>query len=180
MKLRQYGLPLMIVALALCVGGCSCMQQAVKGEAAPAPVPEAQVVAPEETKETVAQKAEAPAAGVRASGAAVILQDIYFDFDKYNIRPGDATILKKNYEWFKTNSASKARIEGNCDERGTVEYNMVLGQKRADAAKAYLTNLGVDAKRLETVSYGKDKPIDPGHNEAAWAKNRRDHFTPLQ
>ncbi len=72
------------------------------------------------------------------------------------------------------------RIEGNCDERGTVEYNLALGQKRADAAKAYLVNLGVDGKRLETVSYGKEKPVDPGHNEEAWAKNRRDHFTSLQ
>ncbi len=74
----------------------------------------------------------------------------------------------------------KVRIEGNCDERGTVEYNLALGQKRADAAKAYLVNLGADPKKLETVSYGKEKPVDPGHNEAAWAKNRRDNFTPLQ
>ena len=117
---------------------------------------------------------EAPAE-VSAAG----LAEIYFDFDKYNIRPGDAEILKKDYEWFGSNS-SRVRIEGNCDERGTVEYNLVLGQKRADAAKGYLVNLGVDASRLDTISYGKEKPVDPGHNEAAWAKNRRDHFAPLQ
>ena len=107
------------------------------------------------------------------------LADVYFDYDKYNIRPGDADILKKNYGMLASN-AGKVRIEGNCDERGTVEYNLALGQKRADAAKAYLVNLGVDGKRLETVSYGKEKPVDPGHNEEAWAKNRRDHFTSLQ
>jgi peptidoglycan-associated lipoprotein len=72
------------------------------------------------------------------------------------------------------------RIEGNCDERGTVEYNLVLGQKRADSTKGYLINLGVDGKLLGTISYGKEKPVDPGHNEAAWAKNRRAHFLPLQ
>jgi peptidoglycan-associated lipoprotein len=104
---------------------------------------------------------------------------IYFDFDKYNIRSGDAEILNKDYEWMKGHPG-KVRIEGNCDERGTVEYNLALGQKRADAAKAYLVNLGADPGRLETVSYGKEKPVDPGHNEAAWAKNRRDNFTPLQ
>ena len=123
---------------------------------------------------------EAPAAGeAPAEVSAAGLAEIYFDFDKYNIRPGDAEILKKDYEWFGSNS-SRVRIEGNCDERGTVEYNLVLGQKRADAAKGYLVNLGVDASRLDTISYGKEKPVDPGHNEAAWAKNRRDHFAPLQ
>ena len=71
------------------------------------------------------------------------------------------------------------RVEGHCDERGTVEYNLALGQKRADAAKAYLVNLGVDGKFIETVSYGKERPVDPGHNEAAWAKNRRAHFLAL-
>jgi len=155
------------------------MQQAVKGEAAPAPAPEQKVVVPEETKEVVVPKEE-PAPAPAAAAVAAPLQDVYFAFDKYSIRPGDAEILKKDAEWFKANQNSKVRVEGNCDERGTVEYNMVLGQKRADSAKSYLTDLGVDGNRLETVSYGKEKPIDPGHNEAAWAKNRRVHFTPLQ
>jgi len=107
------------------------------------------------------------------------MNDIYFDFDKYSIRSGDAEILKKNYDWFSANSA-RAKVEGHCDERGTVEYNLVLGQKRADSAKSYMAKLGVDEKRMDTISYGKEKPLDPGHNEAAWAKNRRVHFAPIQ
>ena len=87
--------------------------------------------------------------------------------------------MKGNAEWFKANPGKKMRVEGNCDERGTVEYNLALGQKRADAAKAYIVNLGVDGKALETVSYGKERPVDPAHNEAAWAKNRRAHFLAL-
>jgi peptidoglycan-associated lipoprotein len=107
------------------------------------------------------------------------LNAVYFDFDRYSIRPADGQILKSNLDWFKANPNKKIRIEGHCDERGTVEYNLALGQKRADAARTYLINLGVDAKLLETISYGKEKPADPAHNEAAWAKNRRDDFVPL-
>ena len=180
MKLRSLGLVAAVVALGFSLSACGCFQQAIKGEVAPPAAPEQKVVAaPEEKQEiVVAPPAEAPPA---AAPAAVVVEfsDINFDFDKYNIRPGDGDILKKNYDWFSANTG-KVRIEGNCDERGTVEYNLVLGQKRADAAKGYLTNLGVDGSRLDTISYGKEKPMDPGHNEEAWAKNRRDHFTPLQ
>ncbi|MEO0249564.1 MAG: peptidoglycan-associated lipoprotein Pal, partial [candidate division WOR-3 bacterium] len=108
------------------------------------------------------------------------LQDIHFDFDKYNIRPGDAEILKKNLDWFKANPGTTVRVEGNCDERGTVEYNLALGQKRADSAKNYLVGLGVDAKRLQTVSYGKERPLCTEHNEACWAKNRNAQFVPIK
>ena len=72
------------------------------------------------------------------------------------------------------------RIEGNCDERGTVEYNLVLGQKRADSAMNFLMTLGIGKGSLETISYGKERPVDPGHNEQAWEKNRRSHFVPLK
>ena len=121
-----------------------------------------------------------PSTGPAPAPAPIVaLKDINFDFDKYNIRPGDAEILKANSAWFNANAGKKVRVEGHCDERGTVEYNLALGQKRADAAKAYLVNLGVDGKFIETVSYGKERPVDPGHNEAAWAKNRRAHFLAL-
>jgi peptidoglycan-associated lipoprotein len=88
-------------------------------------------------------------------------------------------MLKGNAAWFNANPGKKMRVEGHCDERGTVEYNLALGQKRADAAKAFIVNLGVDGKLIETVSYGKERPVDPGHNEAAWSKNRRAHFLAL-
>jgi peptidoglycan-associated lipoprotein len=108
-----------------------------------------------------------------------MLKEINFDFDKYNIRPMDAEILKGNLGWFKANAGKRVKIEGNCDERGTVEYNLVLGQKRADSAKNYLVNLGVDAKAMDTISYGKERPICTEKTEDCWAKNRRAHFAPL-
>jgi peptidoglycan-associated lipoprotein len=105
-----------------------------------------------------------------------LLKDIHFDFDKYNVRPGDADILKENAALLKEYPKIRIQIEGHCDERGTVEYNLALGERRANAAKRYLVSLGVSANRISTISYGKEKPLDPGHNEEAWAKNRRDHF----
>ncbi len=88
--------------------------------------------------------------------------------------------MKKNADWFKANANQKVRIEGNCDERGTVEYNLALGQKRADSAKNYLVGLGVNAASLDTISYGKERPVCNEHNEECWAKNRRDHFEPIK
>ena len=105
-----------------------------------------------------------------------MLKRIHFDFDKYNIRPDDAEILNQNAAVMKRFPTVKIQIEGHCDERGTSEYNLALGERRASNAKKYLISLGVDEKRISTISYGKEKPLDPGHNEEAWAKNRRDEF----
>ena len=104
------------------------------------------------------------------------LEDIHFDFDKSNIRQDDRKILSRNAAYLSKNKNVKIIIEGNCDERGTAEYNMALGERRADEAKKYLVNLGINGKRITTISYGSEKPLDPGHDEDAWAKNRRDHF----
>ena len=178
MKIKSLGLLLLVAVVGLSLAACGCFEQKMRGEAAPPAAPEQKtVVAPAQKEEIVVQKEEVPAAAPAAVVAGV--QPVYFAFDKYNVRPDDAKILNKDYEWMQANPG-KVRIEGNCDERGTVEYNLALGQKRADAAKGYLVKLGADPKRLETVSYGKEKPVDPGHNEAAWAKNRRDDFTPLK
>ena len=108
-----------------------------------------------------------------------MLKDIHFDFDKYDIRPGDAEILKENAALLMKNPGVKIQIEGHCDERGTVEYNLALGERRANSAMKYLSSLGITGDRISTISYGKEKPLDPGHNEEAWAKNRRDHFIVL-
>jgi len=180
MKIKWFGLILLVLMVGVFLGfGCS--QQVVKTEAEKPKAPEVQVVVPkaQEAKkpEPVVEKEVPKAAPV---AAAPELKDIFFDFDKYNIRPGDAEVLKNNLDWFKANPGKKVRIEGHCDERGTVEYNLVLGQKRADSTKNYLINLGVDGKLLETVSYGKERPFDPGHNEEAWAKNRRAHFLQIK
>lgn len=108
------------------------------------------------------------------------LKDIHFDFDKYNIRPDATAVLKKSAEYLLAHPTYKIQIEGHCDERGSVEYNLVLGERRAESAKKFLVNLGVDANRLSTISYGKEMPLDPRHNEEAWAKNRRCHFIILE
>jgi peptidoglycan-associated lipoprotein len=104
-----------------------------------------------------------------------LLKDIHFDFDKYDIRPGDAAILKENAALLKKYTNVKIQVEGHCDERGTVEYNLALGERRANHAKNYLVSLGISPARISTISYGKEKPLDLGHNEEAWAKNRRAH-----
>ena len=104
-----------------------------------------------------------------------LLKDIHFDFDRYDIRPIDATILKENAALLNKFTNVKIQIEGHCDERGTVEYNLALGERRATSAKNYLVSLGVASFRISTISYGEEKPLDPSHNEEAWAKNRRAH-----
>jgi peptidoglycan-associated lipoprotein len=103
------------------------------------------------------------------------LKDIYFDFDKYDIRPGDAKILDTNATWLKGNN-NLVLIEGHCDERGTNEYNLALGERRAKATMNYLVSQGVQAGRITIISYGEERPICTEHNEACWAKNRRAHF----
>ena len=108
-----------------------------------------------------------------------LLKDIHFDFDKYDIRPQDAEILKENAALLKKYPKVKIQIEGHCDERGTNEYNMALGERRANSTKNYLISLGIPAERMTTISYGEERPVDPGHNEEAWAKNRRAHFVIL-
>lgn len=108
-----------------------------------------------------------------------LLKDVHFDFDRYDIRDQDAQILKENAAILLKYPDVKVQIEGHCDERGTAEYNLALGERRANSVKKYLISLGVPAERLSTISYGKEMPLDPGHNEQAWAKNRRAHFTIL-
>jgi peptidoglycan-associated lipoprotein len=103
-------------------------------------------------------------------------EDIYFDFDQSVIRPDAQDVLRKKAEFLRENSGSSVIIEGHCDERGTSEYNLALGERRALAAKAFLMNMGISSSRLSTISYGEERPVDPGSNEEAWARNRRAHF----
>ena len=106
-----------------------------------------------------------------------VLKRIHFDFDKADIRSEDMPLLSDNAARIKQNSGLAVRIEGHCDERGTVEYNLALGDHRARAARDYLVSLGLPATRLRTISYGKEKPLDAGHSESAWAANRRAEFS---
>jgi len=108
------------------------------------------------------------------------LKDIHFNVDRYDIRPEDAEILKGIAVFLMKYPNMKIQIEGHCDERGTAEYNLALGERRANSAKNYFISLGISEDRIFTISYVREnKPIDPGHNEEAWAKNRRVHFVIL-
>ena len=134
-------------------------------EAAPAKGPEEQEVD------------EAAMAAALADKEASQFVDIHFAFDRFDLRPDARKVLDMHAKWLKAHPEFRVRMEGNCDERGTVEYNMALGQRRAASAMKYLVDLGVGKNRLSTISYGKERPLDPGHNEEAWAKNRRDLFS---
>jgi peptidoglycan-associated lipoprotein len=108
------------------------------------------------------------------------LEPIYFDFDKSNLKPDAIATLNKNAATLKKNPGMKVRIEGNCDERGTSEYNMALGDRRAVSAMKYLETVGIGADRMTAISYGKEKPLCTEHNEACWSKNRRDDLNVLK
>jgi peptidoglycan-associated lipoprotein len=112
----------------------------------------------------------------RAARESFLNELIHFEFDKSRLLPEAKAILRVKAEWLKANPEAQAIIEGHCDERGTNEYNLALGDRRAQSAKTYLVDLGIAAERLTCISYGEERPLDPGHDEAAWAKNRRDQF----
>jgi peptidoglycan-associated lipoprotein len=105
-----------------------------------------------------------------------VLKDIHFDFDKYDIRPDARPILDSIASWLRENEEVNIIIEGHCDERGTNEYNLALGEKRAKATRDYLVSLGVSPKRMSLITYGEEKPLCTEKNEACWQKNRRAHF----
>jgi peptidoglycan-associated lipoprotein len=178
---------LVITVLILCIGlvvmGCpkkTVMKEEPSVKKEEAAKTEAERAAKEQEK-TAKEQFEKSLVAERTPGIegqvfeSSLLKDIHFDFDKYDVRPGDAAILKENAALLKKFPNVKIQIEGHCDERGTVEYNLALGERRANRTKDYLVSLGISAARISTISYGKEKPLDPGHDEDAWAKNRRAH-----
>ena len=108
------------------------------------------------------------------------LQDVHFDYDRYDLRTEDRATLQQNASWLKEHANAKVEIEGHCDNRGTVEYNLALGAKRAKSVKDYLVSLGVAADRLSTISYGEELPLCREDTEECWARNRRAHSVVLQ
>lgn len=108
------------------------------------------------------------------------LSTVFFDYDKSSLTADGRRIIKANAEWMKKNASTNLQIEGHCDARGSIEYNIALGERRANAVKAYMVSQGVPAARLSTISYGKDKPLVQGDDESAYSKNRRANFMPLR
>jgi peptidoglycan-associated lipoprotein len=127
-------------------------------------------------EEQLAREQAGEEAAANAAREASQFEDIHFAFDRFDLRPDAREILDMYAKWLKAHPEYVVRIEGNCDDRGTVEYNLALGDRRAKTAMTYLVDLGINKARISTISYGKEQPLDPEHNEEAWAKNRRDHF----
>jgi peptidoglycan-associated lipoprotein len=146
--------------------------------------PPAEIKTPGGPEEIATAAVDEPAGGLKEvrPGAATAtvseLRTVYFDYNSFQLSQEAAQILQANAQWItaKEHSDVNIQVEGHCDERGSNEYNTNLGQKRAAAVREYLFRLGVDANRISTVSYGEERPIDPGHDEAAWARNRRAQF----
>ena len=144
---------------------------------APAPAPAPVVVAPPAAPPPTPP---APVASERPApvtfGPVEELKSIYFEFDRADIRPGDAKVLEGNAQWLKSHRDAQLIVEGHCDERGTNEYNVALGERRARAARDYLVSQGVESARVTVISYGEDRPVCSEHTEACWSQNRRAEF----
>jgi peptidoglycan-associated lipoprotein len=173
--MRFFNLTMIGAAVAL-VSACASQPE----PEAPGPV----VEAPATTNRTAPTTTPAPtnpgpAAGSRADFVSKVGGEdatrVYFEYDSYALDDADRAVLARHAQWLKQYPSVRVQIEGNADERGTEEYNMALGARRADAAASYLVSLGIDAGRVSTVSYGKTRPIDPGSNEGAWSRNRNAH-----
>ena len=183
MERRTASVFLVLSCVMIMASGCA-KNEIVKKDEGIAPVATAPVKAPVKTevvKEQPVKQAKV-AESIPGENAGQMgqlksaLEKIYFDFDSFKLSEAARSELVKNADMIKKDHAEKVRIEGNCDERGSDEYNLALGEKRAKVAMQYLVTLGIPAERLSVISYGKEKPADPGHDEAAWAKNRRDEF----
>lgn len=189
--MNRYGLATVLLLVPALMFGCAktpatmaASAPAPTGVAGVSPMPNAgassQPATPSDTAPPMGPQGRSATTGARPAPSEFVaardLADIHFDFDKYVIRPEDARILDANARWLKANEKDVLLIEGHCDERGTEEYNLALGDRRATATMNYLAAQGITAARMTTISYGKERPQCAEHNEACWAKNRRSHF----
>ncbi len=188
---RWSGIAAALLVVAVIFVACAKQPATISPAAAPAPIEGGEsrsagpaTAAPAPTLTTPAPSTPAPAAGPVGGArpapseftAVPDVKDIFFDYDKYDIRPGDAKTLDANAAWLKSKGNMLVLIEGHCDERGTNEYNLALGERRAKAAMNYLVSQGVQASRITIISYGEERPVCSEKSEACWAKNRRAHF----
>lgn len=168
-QMRRVSAGLVVVAISVMLLGCAAKKPGVEGGGpgglGGAPLPGGSL-------DRFKQGLEASAGGP--------LQDVNFAYDRYDLSEESRRILQSNADWLKANPATKVEVEGHCDERGTVEYNLALGAKRAKSAKDYMVSLGIAADRLSTISYGEELPLCRESDEACWSRNRRAHFVVLQ
>jgi len=156
-----------LVALGACASKPAPVETAPVEAPQPAPEPPAPVV-----QEPVAPVVQGPAPGSLEDFRVNVGERVYFDLNEYRLDPDDQSILKLQAAWLSSYPGVRILVAGNCDERGTREYNLALGERRASVVKDYLVSLGVDPSRIDTISYGKERPIAAGSDEASWAQNR--------
>ena len=190
MKKKMWIVLALLFVISVFLFTASCSKQSVKADlqdvkdavkqepapvaAAPAPAP-APVV--QKAPEPVGPSVEEIAAREKAAALkAMVNEDVFFDYDSAVLSAAAQDVLKNKSIILGKYSGVSVTIEGHCDERGTNEYNLALGERRAESAKSFLVNLGINSSRFKTVSYGEEKPLDAGHDENAWSKNRRAHF----
>lgn len=167
--MRRLGFLFTVIVIAALVFGLGCPHPT------PPPPPEQPAVTPTPA-ETTPTPPPPPPPPPKPKIQQSQFKTVYFDFDKFNLRPDAREALDYDANLLKEYPDAMVRLEGNCDERGTVEYNLSLGEKRANAVRDYLIGLGIAPNRLTTISYGEERPVDKAHTEAAWAKNRRVDF----
>jgi len=166
--MRKTPLLLLVTSAALALSACA------KKTPEALPTPPSDAPAPTPAPPPVANGQSGPRPGSQADFVASVTSDrIFFDTDKSDVSDAEQATLRSQAAWLSRNPGVRVTIEGHCDERGTREYNLALGERRANAAKNYLASLGVDAGRMTTISYGKERPDALGSDEQAWAKNRR-------
>ncbi len=173
MSTRRRGVAVLLLMVALVTAGCTSKKKKQLGHTGVDSEVSETGLAPEGSLERM--RAGRPP----GSGEGGPLDDVRFAFDSYDIDDGARSTLRGNADWLKDHADTKVEVEGHCDERGTVEYNLALGAKRARAAKDYLVALGVPADRLTTISYGEELPLCHTHDDSCWAQNRRAHFVTL-
>ncbi len=160
---------------ALVIAGGLVSACASQPEPTPEPVDTAPATQPRPAPTPAPAPATGPTAGSRADFEAKAATRVFFGYDQYNLDEADRTALAAQAAWLKQYPNVRVQIEGNADERGTAEYNIALGARRAEAVQSYLQSQGIAASRMSTISYGKSRPINPGNNEAAWSQNRNAH-----
>ncbi len=191
MKKKMTGSIALAIAFSFIFLMASCAKKQVRVEEARKPSPSARAkkekavkrggtydrrAAAEEAKRRARLRELETSRRLRREIQAFESENIFFDFDKFNLKPESRASLAKKAEWLRANPEFSVRIEGHCDERGTNEYNLALGERRANAAWKFLNALGISGDRLSTISYGEERPADPRSNDRAWTKNRRDEF----
>lgn len=170
--MRSISLAALAAAVAFTVSACAS-NPPPEPEPAPAPTETAVVTPPRVSPPpSPPPTPSGPVAGSRADFAAKATDRVYFDYDQHNLDDADRSALTSQIAWLKQYPRTRVEIQGHADERGTQDYNIALGARRAEAVSSYLKAQGIAADRIQTISFGKDKPLDTGHDEAAWARNR--------